>query len=87
MIARTLNSTYEVDTRLRRIRRIYGNKPITVGRDGEWIEYVNINQLEIGSPMIVLSAARLSDDVVVMRSSPVILIEHDELVGMQLSHN
>lgn len=62
MIFMTENSTYEVDCRERRIRRLEGsNRPTTrQGADGEWKRYLAISNISLGMPVIVFW--RYADD-------------------------
>ena len=56
MIFRTQNSTYEIDTEGKRIRRLYGaNDPEPrQGQDGEWKAYEEVTDIEPGIPVIVV---------------------------------
>jgi hypothetical protein len=51
----TLNSTYEVDREGKRIRRVSGVNPPTSnqGTDGEWKDYLYLEDLPFGSLHIV----------------------------------
>lgn len=50
MIFHTQNSSYELDQKNKRIRRISGNFPATKrqGTDGIWKDYYKVDPIEVG---------------------------------------
>jgi hypothetical protein len=71
---RTANSTYEIDTQQKRIRRLAGvNDPTpTIAVDGEWRPYLDVVCLQIAYPAIV----RWNEEKA-LRTSVVTAIEPD----------
>jgi len=49
------SSMYEVNIDERKIRRLHGANPATnrLGHDGEWKEFLNISELEIGESVVI----------------------------------
>lgn len=54
MIVRTERSTYEIDEKNNRVRRLYGDEEATSrqGSDGEWKHFAHVMGIKVGSPML-----------------------------------
>lgn len=88
MIVRTANSTYEIDSDSRKIRRLYGRRGFKLAKDGEWMPYIRISPVVVGKPFVVLlDRTNLKGDVTSVRSSPVSRVAEDSLSGIALSCN
>lgn len=70
---RTLNSTYEVDSTAKRIRRTAGINPPTQhgAEDGEWRQYTSLRRTEMGGLEVIIA------DGPVLWTSKVIRVEPD----------
>jgi hypothetical protein len=56
MIFKTQNSTYEVDSESKKIRRLYGADDPTdrQGKDAEWRDFEKISPVVIGDPVLII---------------------------------